>query len=169
MVHIKDWWWYDDESPYSPVISGGLVATTRSWWQESGGFDPGMHGWGSLALLAGWKTSLYVQLLKDVFITPQLCLAHICIRSILYYLSIYIIYIFTSICFLLLSILTFHYLPGVLNEKHSPTHEAPHATLQIYQGGENTEQPIRTWLCGGLPPGMFIPYKSIYCIYLYAV
>lgn len=41
-----DWWWYDDESPYSPVISGGLVATTRSWWQESGGFDPGMHGWG---------------------------------------------------------------------------------------------------------------------------
>lgn len=43
----KDWWWYDDESAYSPVISGGLVATTRSWWQESGGFDPGMHGWGS--------------------------------------------------------------------------------------------------------------------------
>ncbi|CAK9058214.1 unnamed protein product [Durusdinium trenchii] len=41
-----DWWWYDDESAYSPVISGGLVATTRSWWQESGGFDPGMHGWG---------------------------------------------------------------------------------------------------------------------------
>ena len=55
--HIKDWWWYDDESPYSPVISGGLVATTRSWWQESGGFDPGMHGWGFLAFLAsGWKT-----------------------------------------------------------------------------------------------------------------
>lgn len=46
----KDWWWYDDESPYSPVISGGLVATTRSWWQESGGFDPGMHGWGPLAI-----------------------------------------------------------------------------------------------------------------------
>lgn len=70
--HIEDWWWYDDESPYSPVISGGLVATTRSWWQESGGFDPGMHGWGFLALLAsGWKTS-YVQLVKDVFIT-QLC------------------------------------------------------------------------------------------------
>ncbi|CAJ1336327.1 unnamed protein product [Effrenium voratum] len=41
-----DWWWYDDESDYTPVISGGLVATTRSWWQESGGFDPGMHGWG---------------------------------------------------------------------------------------------------------------------------
>ena len=46
----QDWWWYDDESPYSPVISGGLVATTRSWWQESGGFDPGMHGWGPLAI-----------------------------------------------------------------------------------------------------------------------
>eukprot|EP00439_Symbiodinium_sp_Y106_P034416 s3978_g4.t1 len=41
-----DWWWYDDESDYTPVISGGLVATTRQWWTESGGFDPGMHGWG---------------------------------------------------------------------------------------------------------------------------
>lgn len=45
----EDWWWYDDESDYTPVISGGLVATTRSWWQESGGFDPGMHGWGASA------------------------------------------------------------------------------------------------------------------------
>ncbi|CAK9012791.1 unnamed protein product [Durusdinium trenchii] len=41
-----DFWWYDDESDFIPVISGGLVATTRKWWQDSGGFDPGMRGWG---------------------------------------------------------------------------------------------------------------------------
>ena len=41
-----DFWWYEDESDFIPVISGGLVATTRKWWQDSGGFDPGMRGWG---------------------------------------------------------------------------------------------------------------------------
>jgi len=38
--------WYDDGSPYIPVISGGLVALSRSWWHESGGFDNKMRGWG---------------------------------------------------------------------------------------------------------------------------
>lgn len=56
LVGSEDWWWYDDESPYSPVISGGLVATTRIWWQESGGFDPGMHGWGHLA---SWQVACF--------------------------------------------------------------------------------------------------------------
>lgn len=41
-----DFWWYDDESDYIPVISGGLVATTKEWWQLSGGFDDEMRGWG---------------------------------------------------------------------------------------------------------------------------
>lgn len=41
-----DFWWYDDESDNIPVISGGLVATTRYWWRTSGGFDGGMRGWG---------------------------------------------------------------------------------------------------------------------------
>lgn len=41
-----DFWWYDDESDNIPVISGGLVATSREWWQLSGGFDKGMRGWG---------------------------------------------------------------------------------------------------------------------------
>merc|ERR1711939_1289517 len=38
--------WFDDNSNYIPVISGGLVALSRSWWQESGGFDNKMRGWG---------------------------------------------------------------------------------------------------------------------------
>merc|ERR1719247_1001564 len=38
--------WFEDESDYIPVISGGLVALTRDWWIESGGFDNSMRGWG---------------------------------------------------------------------------------------------------------------------------
>ncbi|CAE7639946.1 gly-6 [Symbiodinium sp. CCMP2592] len=41
-----DFWWYEDQSDFIPVISGGLVATTQKWWKDSGGFDPGMRGWG---------------------------------------------------------------------------------------------------------------------------
>lgn len=41
-----DFWWYEDESNFIPIISGGLVATSREWWRASGGFDSGMSGWG---------------------------------------------------------------------------------------------------------------------------
>jgi len=38
--------WFEDESDYIPVVSGGLVATSRDWWYMSGGFDKKMRGWG---------------------------------------------------------------------------------------------------------------------------
>merc|ERR1711881_640839 len=38
--------WFEDESDFIPVISGGLVATTKDWWSLSGGFDKQMRGWG---------------------------------------------------------------------------------------------------------------------------
>jgi len=41
-----DFMWYDDSSDFIPIISGGLVAIGRQWWRDSGGFDPGMRGWG---------------------------------------------------------------------------------------------------------------------------
>lgn len=41
-----DFMWFDDSSDFIPIISGGLVATTRQWWVESGGFDKDMRGWG---------------------------------------------------------------------------------------------------------------------------
>jgi len=41
-----EFWWYDDDSNFVPVISGGLVATSRDWWRESGGYDGEMRGWG---------------------------------------------------------------------------------------------------------------------------
>jgi len=41
-----DFKWFDDESDFIPTISGGLVAMGREWFNITGGFDPGMHGWG---------------------------------------------------------------------------------------------------------------------------
>lgn len=41
-----DFMWFEDESDFIPVISGGLVALSREWWRESGGFDKQMRGWG---------------------------------------------------------------------------------------------------------------------------
>ncbi|CAJ1385013.1 unnamed protein product [Effrenium voratum] len=41
-----DFKWFDDESDFIPTISGGLVAMGREWFNLTGGFDEGMHGWG---------------------------------------------------------------------------------------------------------------------------
>eukprot|EP00434_Breviolum_minutum_P012987 symbB.v1.2.011449.t1/scaffold762.1/size178242/10 len=41
-----DFKWFDDESDFIPTISGGLVAMGRAWFNLTGGFDEGMHGWG---------------------------------------------------------------------------------------------------------------------------
>ena len=29
-----------------PIMSGGLVAISRRWWNETGGYDSSMLGWG---------------------------------------------------------------------------------------------------------------------------
>lgn len=50
--------WFDSESDYIPIISGGLVALTRSWWIESGGFDDKMRGWGGENLDQSLRTWL---------------------------------------------------------------------------------------------------------------
>lgn len=41
-----DFNWFDDASPDVPVMSGGLLALSREWWQLTGGYDGDMRGWG---------------------------------------------------------------------------------------------------------------------------
>ena len=38
--------WTTDSTPYVPVMSGGLLAMSRRWWHETGGYDEHMIGWG---------------------------------------------------------------------------------------------------------------------------
>jgi len=41
-----DFKWVEIESPHMPALSGGLLGISRRWWNETGGYDPGMKGWG---------------------------------------------------------------------------------------------------------------------------
>lgn len=41
-----DFKWVNMEQPHMPVLSGGLLGISRRWWNETGGYDPGMKGWG---------------------------------------------------------------------------------------------------------------------------
>jgi GT2 family glycosyltransferase len=38
--------WTNDDTPFVPIMSGGLLAMSRRWWQETGGYDTAMLGWG---------------------------------------------------------------------------------------------------------------------------
>ena len=41
-----DFRWFDSEDDYVPIMSGGLLAMSRRWWIETGGYDTAMIGWG---------------------------------------------------------------------------------------------------------------------------
>jgi len=38
--------WTKDDTEFVPVMSGGLLAMSRRWWKETGGYDDAMRGWG---------------------------------------------------------------------------------------------------------------------------
>ena len=38
--------WTTDDTPYVPIMSGGLLAISRQWFFEIGGYDTNMKGWG---------------------------------------------------------------------------------------------------------------------------
>ena len=41
-----DFKWFDSDHQYVPIMSGGLLAISRRWWTETGGYDDKMQGWG---------------------------------------------------------------------------------------------------------------------------
>ena len=41
-----DFLWFDSEDDFVPIMSGGLLAMSRRWWVETGGYDASMIGWG---------------------------------------------------------------------------------------------------------------------------
>mmetsp|Transcript_72514 Transcript_72514/g.172898 ORF Transcript_72514/g.172898 Transcript_72514/m.172898 type:complete len:761 (+) Transcript_72514:90-2372(+) len=41
-----DFKWGGTDDMYMGMLSGGLLGMSNRWWQESGGYDPDMFGWG---------------------------------------------------------------------------------------------------------------------------
>lgn len=41
-----DFKWFDSDNDDVPALSGGLVGISNRWFNETGGFDPNMLGWG---------------------------------------------------------------------------------------------------------------------------
>lgn len=41
-----DFKWMQSDDEYVPVLSGGLLGISKRWWNETGGYDDQMKGWG---------------------------------------------------------------------------------------------------------------------------
>ena len=41
-----DFKWFDSDDDSVGIMSGGLLAMSRQWWTETGGYDTAMRGWG---------------------------------------------------------------------------------------------------------------------------
>jgi len=46
MTWDVDFKWFDAEDEYIPILSGGLLGISRPWFNETGGYDEKMVGWG---------------------------------------------------------------------------------------------------------------------------
>lgn len=63
-----DFKWFHSSDPYVPVISGGLLGMSKRWWNETGGYDEQMIGWGGENLdqsLRMWLCGGEIVMAKD--------------------------------------------------------------------------------------------------------
>eukprot|EP00918_Siedleckia_nematoides_P008731 GHVU01019177.1.p1 GENE.GHVU01019177.1~~GHVU01019177.1.p1 ORF type:complete len:517 (+),score=74.41 GHVU01019177.1:206-1552(+) len=66
--------WYEDLTQEVPLSSGGIIAITKRWWEESGKYDPGMLEWGGENI----EQSLRVWMCGgEIYIVPQSYVGHI--------------------------------------------------------------------------------------------
>uniref|UniRef100_A0A7S4S9Y2 Polypeptide N-acetylgalactosaminyltransferase n=1 Tax=Alexandrium monilatum TaxID=311494 RepID=A0A7S4S9Y2_9DINO len=66
-----DFKWFNSGDPYVPVLSGGLLGISKRWWNETGGYDEKMIGWGGENLdqsLRSWLCGGEIVMAKDSFV-----------------------------------------------------------------------------------------------------
>lgn len=66
-----DFKWFESEDPYVPILSGGLLGISKRWWNETGGYDVQMVGWGGENLdqsLRSWLCGGEIMMAKDSFV-----------------------------------------------------------------------------------------------------
>ncbi|CAK9105798.1 Polypeptide N-acetylgalactosaminyltransferase 6 (Polypeptide GalNAc transferase 6) (GalNAc-T6) (pp-GaNTase 6) (Protein-UDP acetylgalactosaminyltransferase 6) (UDP-GalNAc:polypeptide N-acetylgalactosaminyltransferase 6) [Durusdinium trenchii] len=66
-----DFKWFESDDPYVPILSGGLLGISKRWWNETGGYDVQMVGWGGENLdqsLRSWLCGGEIMMAKDSFV-----------------------------------------------------------------------------------------------------
>eukprot|EP00747_Dinoflagellata_sp_TGD_P212596 gnl/TRDRNA2_/TRDRNA2_85681_c0_seq1.p1 gnl/TRDRNA2_/TRDRNA2_85681_c0~~gnl/TRDRNA2_/TRDRNA2_85681_c0_seq1.p1 ORF type:complete len:535 (-),score=82.34 gnl/TRDRNA2_/TRDRNA2_85681_c0_seq1:78-1544(-) len=66
-----DFKWFQGEDEFVPVLSGGLLAMSKRWWNETGGYDSQMSGWGGENVdqsLRTWLCGGEIVAAKDAFV-----------------------------------------------------------------------------------------------------
>ncbi|CAE7350723.1 Galnt3 [Symbiodinium natans] len=66
-----DFKWFTSDDPYVPILSGGLLGISKRWWNETGGYDVEMIGWGGENLdqsLRSWLCGGEIMMAQDSFV-----------------------------------------------------------------------------------------------------
>jgi len=66
-----DFKWFESDDDFIPVISGGLLGISKMWWNETGGYDEEMRGWGGENLdqsLRSWLCGGEIVLARNSFV-----------------------------------------------------------------------------------------------------
>ncbi|CAE8618761.1 unnamed protein product, partial [Polarella glacialis] len=66
-----DFKWYTSDNDFVPVLSGGLLAISKRWWQETGGYDDEMIAWGGENIdqsLRSWLCGGEIMVARDSFV-----------------------------------------------------------------------------------------------------
>eukprot|EP00392_Amoebophrya_sp_AT5.2_P012042 g12136.t1 len=68
-----DFKWFNSNDNYVPLLSGGLLSMSRRWWEETGGYDASMKGWGGENIDQSLRTWLCG---GEMVTLPQVQVAH---------------------------------------------------------------------------------------------
>jgi len=74
-----DFKWFRSTRPEIPVLSGGLLGISRRWWNETGGYDEGMQGWGGENIdqsLRTWLCGGEIKSLSNAFVAHMWRVEH---------------------------------------------------------------------------------------------
>eukprot|EP00928_Gymnodinium_smaydae_P011595 TRINITY_DN14261_c0_g1_i5.p1 TRINITY_DN14261_c0_g1~~TRINITY_DN14261_c0_g1_i5.p1 ORF type:complete len:344 (+),score=55.44 TRINITY_DN14261_c0_g1_i5:145-1176(+) len=70
-MHVPKYACLLTRTQYVPVVSGGLLGISKRWWNETGGYDDEMRGWGGENLdqsLRSWLCGGEIMVAKDSFV-----------------------------------------------------------------------------------------------------
>lgn len=66
-----DFKWFESQDDFVPVLSGGLLGISKRWWNETGGYDEDMYGWGGENIdqsLRSWLCGGEIMNARDSFV-----------------------------------------------------------------------------------------------------